>query len=297
VESQEALTLLRLAIAVIVLASASLLDWRTRKVSNAYWIVLSIAAMVLLPIQIVADDEQFEYLFVLVPIVAILSDVYLDTGGSSRMARFAPHSKYAVAIVSVVALGYAWLDIEYFQHLLAIPLMMMVIVVLYMADVIRGGADAKALMSLTMLFPFYPALADLPILRSDSTSVEVIMPFSFIVLINAAIVVVFVPLVFLAKNAAARELRFPQALLGYKLDCEHIEGKHVWLMERMDNGSHKIYARPQSKENLVSEVDALLKAGHRRIWVTPKIPFMIPLLISLFISTIVGNLLLLLIPL
>ncbi|MGQ9587291.1 MAG: A24 family peptidase C-terminal domain-containing protein [Thermoplasmata archaeon] len=279
------------------MVAASFLDWRTRKVSNSYWIVLSVIAVALLPVQIVADDEKLEYLIVLVPIAAILSDVYFDAKGDSKMVRFLPHLKYGVAIASVAVFGYMWIDTEYFQRLLAIPVMMLVMVVLYMADVIRGGADAKALLSLSILFPFYPTFRDFPILRADSLSAEVIMPFSFIVLINAAIIVVLLPLGFLLKNIARRELKFPHALLGYKVDCETIEGKHLWLMERIENGSHKVYARPKSDENLAAEVEALVKAGHKRVWVTPKIPFMIPLLISLFISTVIGNLLLLLIPL
>lgn len=296
-DSNEALTVLRLVFALAVLGYASVLDYRTRRVENKYWIFLSAAALVLFVAQVAADQQRPEYLLVLVPVIAVLSDVYWDAGEGTRLSRAAPGIKYGFAIASALVLAFVWAGEEYFLNLLAVPFMMLAIVVLYMLDVIRGGADAKALLALTILFPFHPKLASLPLIESDSSLAEVLFPFSFVVLVNAAILIAFVPLGFLARNAAAGDLRFPQALFGLREDLKQVRGRHAWLMERMDGGKHVLYTRPKQEEDLEKELDRLEEAGHTKVWITPKIPFLIPITVSLVLSTTVGNLILLLFPL
>jgi preflagellin peptidase FlaK len=205
--------------------------------------------------------------------------------------------KYAVAVSAVIALAYLWVDKAYFQHLLAVPVIMLAVVGMYMLDIIRGGADAKALMSLAILFPSYPIIGGLPVLLPETELATIVFPFAFVVLIAAAIIVaVVMPLVFLAVNIAARDLRFPNALFGRAMDLEEARGKHVWLMERVQDGSHMTYTRPRRDENLSKELDHLKSIGVSRVWVTPKIPFMVPMLAGILISATAGNLLLLLFP-
>ncbi len=285
---------LRVGIAFVVLAYASFKDLRERRVPNAPWIILAIIGLVLLPVQISADESSLEYALVVVPVLAILTDVYWDGREGSWAARYGPYMKYAIAIAAVIVLGYAWGTNSYFQYLLAVPIMMLFIVVLYMTDVIRGGADAKALLSLAILFPRYPSLGDLPWLDAAGGAGQLLFPFSLVILINAAIITALMALVFLAKNIAAGDRRFPQAFLGYRMETSRLKGKHVWLMERIENGTHSIYSRPRSEEDLEREVALLNQAGLTKVWITPKIPFIVPMLASLIFSAVVGNLLFLL---
>jgi preflagellin peptidase FlaK len=278
-----------LAPAVIVLAYASMLDWRTRRVPNVYWIALSLAGLALIPIQLLVDEMDLKYLLITVPILVILSDVYWSSEEGGPLDKYMPFAKYAVAAVAIVALAYLWGTDEYFQHFLALPIMMLFIVILYMLDIIRGGADAKALLSLTILFPFYPALGSLPFLHSDTPSAEIVFPFSFVILVTAAVVVVVLPLGFLAKNIASKDFEFPLAFVGYRMDSAKIGQNHVWLMERIQDGRHVSSTRTRRDEDLGKEVDALSKAGYKRIWVTPKIPFIVPITVSIVLSTVIGN--------
>lgn len=294
VESTETLSLVQFLVSFAILAYASILDWRTRKVPNVFWIALAAIAVALLCARIAVDDAPLEYLLVLVPIAAILSDVYLDTESEGTVARMAPILKYGMAVASVIVLAYMWGDDPYFQRLLAVPILMIVIVLMYMFDVIRGGADAKAFMSLAIMFPFYPVLGDLPLIQAEAELADLVFPFAFVVLVNAAIVVVFLPVVFLFKNLAAGEAAFPQAFVGYRMDAADAKGRFVWLMERMEDGKHVVYTRPRRNEDLEAELDLLVKAGHDRVWVTPKVPFIIPMTIGLVFSFVVGNLVFLL---
>jgi len=289
VDSSETLSLLRLAPAIIVLAYASVLDWRTRRVPNTYWIALSLVGLALIPIQLLVDEADPKFLLIMVPILVILSDVYW---GSEKgpLAKYMTVAKYAVAVVAIVALAYLWGTDGYFQHFLAVPIMMLLIVAMYMLDVIRGGADAKALLSLSILFPFYTVLGAFPILHSDAPSAEIIFPFSFVILSTAAVVVVVVlPLGFLAKNLASRDFQFPLAFLGYRMERAEIGKSHVWLMERIQDGRHVTSTRTRRDEDLGKEVEALFNAGYKRVWVTPKIPFIVPMTASVLLSTVIGN--------
>ena len=295
-DTGEAIAALGLVFAFSLLASCSVLDWRTRKVPNPYWIVLSLFGIVLLVIRILADEANAAYLLILLPILAILSDVYLEGEGDSFLVRIAPFLKYGMALVSIVLLAYAWGDDTYFQHLLAIPVVMMLIIILYMANVIRGGADAKALAALAIVFPFYPDIGELPVIAPASAEIEIFFPFTLTLLVNAAIIVAVLPLFFLLKNLAAGEFEFPQGLLGYKMNHNEVVGRHIWLMERMENGRITRFVTPKSNEDLAKEVELLAKAGKTRVWITPKLPFIVPITASIVLTAVIGGLLFLIIP-
>jgi preflagellin peptidase FlaK len=296
VDSAESINALRLVLSLSVLAYASFLDLRTRKVPNVYWIGLGVAGLGLILVQLYVDDMPIEYLLVFVPILAILADVYLGSEEETTRAKLTTFGKYALALGSILALAYQYGGDEYFQHLLAIPIIMLFVVVMYMLDIVRGGADAKALISLSILFPFYPAFGSLPFLHGETSAAETLLPFSFSILVNAAIIVALTPLVFLARNLSRKEFAFPLGLLGYKLDTAEIAKKHVWLMESIMDGKLVTHVRPRKQEDQKADIELLASSGYKRVWVTPKIPFILPMLVSLILTTVVGNILLLIFP-
>lgn len=293
-ESEEALAAIRLAAAVSVFAYASILDIRTRKVGNRFWMALSGLGIILLITQLLIDERPLEYALVAAPVLLILADIFIELKVEDSTARYVTILEYASAIVITIFLALEYGSDTYFQHLLGVPVMMLFVVVLYMMDAIRGGADAKALISISVLFPFYPAISSLPLLKAESADAEILFPFSFVVLVTAAIIVALAPLGFLVMNAIKRDFRFPQLLLGYKADADAVGSKHVWLMERVSAGRHVFYTRPKRDEDLARELQALKTAGHGRVWVTPKIPFIVPLFLGLLICALLGNPLLIL---
>lgn len=288
--SSDIVTVLRILISIGILAYASVLDWRTRKVGNAYWIALSIIGMVLIPVQIGIDERPWEYALILIPIVAILSDVYLDSGSEGRMAGAIPLAKYTIAVTSLVIIGYLWLDNSYFPYLFMVPVIMLFVVIMYALDLIRGGADAKALLALSIVFPTYPVIGSLPLINPE-TDVGLVMPFTFAVLVTAAIIVALLPIGFAVRNLAAREFRLPYGFLGYRMDIAVLKGRHVWLMENIEEGRLVMHTRPRRNEDLDKELELLKTTGVSRVWVTPKVPFIIPMTASLIFTVVVGNLL------
>jgi len=78
-------------------------------------------------------------------------------------------------------------------------------------------------------------------------------------------------------------------LLGYRMEVREARGKFVWPMEYLDGGERKIGLFPKGDERENDLLEELEKAGAERIWVTPKVPFLIPLTLSLLLSTLLGN--------
>ncbi|WP_222915655.1 A24 family peptidase [Natrinema sp. SYSU A 869] len=92
-----------------------------------------------------------------------------------------------------------------------------------------GGADAKALLVLAVLFPTFPEYAlgswTLP-LESPPT----IGTFSFTILTNAVLVGVVLPLVLAVRNAAAGRIA-PVMFVGWPISWERIPETHGRLLE------------------------------------------------------------------
>ena len=296
-DPSELISIVALAAATVTLCYASVLDVRTRRVPNKFWIFLSLLGVVLIPLRIAADEENLEYALILVPIGAVLLDIYHEAEGDSILVKSLPAMKYGVAVIATIALGALWIDDGYFRPFLAVPILMLVFVLMYMVDLIKGGADAKALVALAVLFPVVPSIGGLPLITPNDPIANVLFPFALGVLTDAAFLVIFLPILFLLRNLVARDVKFPQMFLGYRIDSSVEDPGFVWLMETVEDGRHRTYTRPKGGEDISSELRKLREHGVTRVWVTPKIPFIVPILGGLLFAASIGNIIFLLIGL
>ena len=98
-------------------------------------------------------------------------------------------------------------ELHNWYQLLFIPVIVVIVYALYYIGLLFGGADAKAIMSLSVLIPFWPDIYGLPVYPS-------IMPFVWTVFPNSIIVFILFPPAFLIYNALKREVELPFALFG-----------------------------------------------------------------------------------
>lgn len=172
-------------------------------------------------------------------------------------------------------------ELHNWYQLLFIPVIVVIVYALYYIGLLFGGADAKAIMSLSVLIPFWPDIYGLPVYPS-------IMPFVWTVFSNSIIVFILFPPAFLIYNALKREVELPFALFGYRMDTETAKKKFVWPLEKVDGGKKRLVLVPEDFD-CTEHIEELEKLGFKRIWVTPKVPFMVPLLAGLIISFTYGD--------
>lgn len=142
-----------------------------------------------------------------------------------------------------------------------------------------GGADAKALMVLAFLAPW------------PSPSAASLQP-ALDALANGSFLMLAMPLLMAAVNLARGQLAFPAMLLGRQVPIETARAAHVWPMEvvRADGRVGWRFWQRAGFESLDAEYDALAAAGRTQVWVTAKVPFLVPLAAGLALAWLWGNL-------
>jgi archaeal preflagellin peptidase FlaK len=287
---------IKMIIALAMLTMASVEDWRSREASDRYWMVIGGAGLVLLAWQIVSDDVDLLYLLLLVPVAVLFVDIFWDRKGMFEDGvNLLPLALYGLSVAILVAMVAMFYQDLYFWELMVVPIMIVVFILLFQFNVIKGGADAKALIALSIMFPTYPVAGPFPLIAVPFETAQFVLPFPLLILFNAALLTITVPVVLIAYNLAGRHMRFPAMLFGYPLPVQEAKGKFVWPMERVEDGEVKFSVFPGPSENVDEDLDRLSAAGVKEVWVTPKLPFLVPITVSLVFSFLVGNLFFLLI--
>ncbi|MFH1323224.1 MAG: A24 family peptidase C-terminal domain-containing protein [Methanobacteriota archaeon] len=160
-----------------------------------------------------------------------------------------------------------------------------------------GGADAKSLIVISVILPSYPAIHalgyDFPLNK------PLIDLFSFGILGNAVLLTVVVPLGLALYNISRMGLHIDNPLyifIGYKSRISDLADKHIKLIQSFEeeNGLVKFRFRRggvEINENVISELKNLSEKGliKDEVWVTPGLPFMIPITLGFFVAVFYGD--------
>ncbi len=291
------LDVLRVVIGVSFLAWAAALDVRTRRVRNAVWVAMGSAGLVLSVAQLVAERDPATMYLVLVPLASSFFPVFYGKELRDEQGwHVAPgHISAYGAGIAAATLGWSLLPEgelrARFLAFLAAAAMVVVFRAFYEVNLIRGGADAKALMAVALLVPTYPGIPGLPVLAIDPRlrgSMDLLFPFAFLVLLDAALAFVVAPLALLAYNVAKGDAKLPEALFGMRKPLDHLP-KFAWLMDRIIDGEHAVVLMPRRDQDRETEVAALRAAGFRSAWVTPQVPFVVAIAAGFFAAVLLGN--------
>lgn len=193
-----------------------------------------------------------------------------------------------VAGVGAVLLGIEWATTPAFwpiyqPALLAAGLVFALAIVGYATGLITGGADAKALASLAVLAP-------LPL--DPAWSVPLVSPFPLVLtsLTNGLLVALAVPLVLLVANLSRGDVDGARTFLAFRTDVDRVDHRVVWPLEYLDDeGTRRAAVTPGGVPQDAFDPDAMAQAGHERVWVSPKVPFLVPLWIGLIVAVLVGD--------
>ncbi len=286
----DVIPVVKVAIAFLVLLFAARSDWKTRMASDAYWIGLGGIGMFFLAVGIVLDGVSLLYLLFLVPLAVIFFGIFWERKGLFEDGiNPVPLGLYIASGVIIVALILMFWESDYLWKLMTILFMFGFIIVLYQFNVIKGGADAKALLALSVMLPSYPIIDPLPLISIPVELAQYAFPFSLLILFNAALLTAVIPVGMFFYNLSKGSRKMPVMFFGYKMAVSDARKKFVWPLEYVVEGRRKVTLFPKNMDSYEGVYDELEKSGADTIWVTPKIPFLIPITISILASTIVGN--------
>lgn len=291
-----AIDIMRVVLGLAFLIYASYTDLKIRKVKNLVWLLMGLTGGVFLLLQLFLEKRSWEYYLILVPVGILFVSMFIEHeplyDKDTKVINFKLFGLYIIGILVVIYQLFNLSGETSFYKLLTIPILIIFFFVLYQLRILHGGADAKAMMAIAILMPFYPYFFNFPIIKLSpermASAMELFFPFAFLVLMNSVLFVIWAFLAFLFYNSAKRDFGFPEMLLGYKIDIREVEKKFVWPMERIVKGERVMVLFP--KRNDDESLEKLKELGVKRIWVTPKMPFILFLTAGFMISAFIGNL-------
>ncbi|HKZ47935.1 MAG TPA: A24 family peptidase C-terminal domain-containing protein, partial [Thermoplasmata archaeon] len=291
----------RLVAGAALLAAASVQDWRTRRIDDRYWVALGSLGLALFAAESVLEGARWEHYLIFVPAAILFyatffgEELLTEEGFRFRPVRIA---LFTAALLALLLEGFLLLptaDAGIFLQDLTIPVMIAVALLFYLTGLLHGGADVKALMAITLLVPRYPGIDGFPLLESalDPRLVGVLSiayPFSLVALTNAALAFVVAPLGMLVHNARRGSVRFPHALVGYRVPVDRVP-RFAWVMERIEGGRRVTVFFPRRGWDREEALRSLREAGAQDVWVMPQIPFLIPMTAGFLVAFLLGNVL------
>ena len=163
-----------------------------------------------------------------------------------------------------------------------------------------GGADAKVLMVISLIIPTFPRItlgtAMLPL-----NGVPFIDLFAFSVFGNSVILTVIVPIGLFLYNLIrnpAESLRRPYYMfIGYIMPISKLEKGHFRMIDSYSSTGNGIkfgFSRSGTEltSEVISELKGYLKEGKVKdgVWITPGLPFMIPITAGFITAVVFGDL-------
>lgn len=287
----------RIVCGVLMLGVASYTDFRSRKVPDDIWMVASVVAFIFIAGEILLSGVSLLYLLVLVPIVALLLDVldYYEIL-EKRIGRDLFWPAMAAGLAATVALLALIPWDARLLSLLMVPGFILLAYLFYATRLLHGGGDAKAFVAIAMLHPLWPSFMALPLVQPTSR-IAVAAPYGFVFFVlfyaSLASVLYFTPRNLL-RNSRDPEAKAPFSTraLGHRMKVADAKNAYVWPMEVVRDGKVVRRTRP-GDDDPKEEFEKLEKAGVKVAWVTPKIPFMVPLAVGYVVAVVLGNAILL----
>ena len=215
-------------------------------------------------------------------LIILLYASYTDVG-----TRKASNMLWVIMAITgsiLIAIQYFNPGFENLYILIFIPIMFGLVYLLFQLGLVFGGADAKALMAIAILVPTQPQISQIPIWGQSY------MPAAWTIFSNSLILFLAIPFGMFIYNVFKRNIKFPYCLLGYRMKISKARNKFVWPLEKLVDGKKKFAYMPKGYET-EEEFDEFEKNNIDEIWVTPKIPFMIPLLAGFICAFVLGDIL------
>ncbi|MGA1819470.1 MAG: A24 family peptidase C-terminal domain-containing protein [Thermoplasmatota archaeon] len=297
-ETLQMISAAKMAAVLITLAGSSIMDLKYRRIPDRFWLLMVLGAGPLTVWEMYlrgADESPISFLSLLLPLAGILFVLYgypeLKEALKGKLVDIFFFLFYLAAAAGGL-LAFFLGDRELFVEIGVSFVFMLIYFALYSVPIggtriIHGGADAKCLIALSALFPWY--VLDIPFqtgpfyeILGDIPAMARIFPVSLSVLFNAAVVTALAMFIILpVRNIIKGEFSL-YSFTGYNMNVDDLKGAHVWVVIEKDGKKEK-------KDPTEKLIKRLWKDGVKRVRVSPKIPFILSLTAGFVIHMVIGN--------
>ncbi len=274
--------LLRFCVAIPFFIYASYLDLKERLISTWIWLLLGTIAFA---INFYIIGTELWAVVSLIIAMFIFYEWFFEWEGKEKLIIKTLNVLTVPILIYITYLNPALVTLT------LISFLMLFFKVLYTTKIVKGRADARAMMTIAVLQPTYPHYdlfgVHLPILVPKYVEIaQITFPFVFIVLLYSGVGALFFIIGMAIRNALRGDIGFPEMFIGYRMDLDKVPHKHVWLMERIENDEHVLYIHP--RDHTEEDIEKLKKRGISKVWVQPKIPYVVFITAGVFAAYILG---------
>lgn len=269
-------------ITTVMMVFAAISDWKTREASDTYWVVIIIAGAILFACMVADSDCGAVGYLMVVSIILILVDLvcYRECSVIVDIILY-----LVIAVTAIVPVAMLWGE-DIVKAFLPAVVIYTAMIMMYFTGIVRGGADAKATIAIAFAVPAYPVFGDLPIIATPiGGTMEFIVP-AFSVLLIASFLAVFITPAYAIINLLRGDTEMPNMLAGCRMPLDKVKVSHVWPMYDYEDG---VRVKRLAGFDDPDVIDRLREHGEDIVWVTPMIPFLVPIAAALTIILIIGN--------
>ena len=309
----------RVAVLLLGMGWAAWMDHKTRRVVNEHWIVWAKPAIFIWALDLMVQGADWTIYLTASAVIAYASvsvfgrPTIKDALNGSWMDRTFLFW-YAVSTVGLVAgalqyqtttplevvldegdaLGMLWWKTA------SLLLVVLFIDLAWRLRLLHGGADAKALMWVTLVFPTWAAV---PLPFSDMAEVSVIaLPVSIALLIWGGLAFLLIPVVMLVLNFKRGDVRsigdLRLAWHASMMSLEDVPHRHVWMLTdtmAMPDGELRVVhatrapRKTPTDEALADHLARLSTLGVAKVWVSHKMPLLVFLFPAVLPLVLLGD--------
>ncbi len=306
----------RMGVLILCMGWAAWFDHKERRVSNEHWMVWTKPIVFIWSLDLLIQGPHWSVWFTASALLAYASGSVIgrptmkDARQGNRIDQIVS-LWYLLSVIGLVAgalrfmevspldvlIGEATMEATLWWSYIGALFTLFVINLAWRFRFIHGGADAKALMWVTLLFPSW---GEVPV-HSDTAMDEIVLhlPPSLSLLIWGGFLFVLIPIILLLRNIATGSVRnvsdIFMAWMSLSVPLATVRDRHVWILsDTMDMPSgetvliHKKRAprRTPTDEEMNDHIKRLEEIGAERIWVSLKLPlllFLFPAILPLWL--------------
>jgi hypothetical protein len=295
----------RVGVLLLGMGLAAWMDHKNRRVPNEHWIVWAKPAIFLWALDLMVQGADWTIYLTAFGVVAYAS-VAVFGRATLRDARAGSGIDRVFLLWYVVsAVGFVFGAIKYqtttpldvilgdgdalgilWWKTASVFLVIFIIDLTWRMRLLHGGADAKALMWVALVFPSWVTVPT-P-LSSVMSETVVALPVAIALLMWGGLAFLFIPLIMLIVNVkkgalrSLKDLRF--AWHATQIPLNEVMQRHVWMLTGtmvLPNGEHQVIHRTRaprrtpSPEELQEQIHALEELDVERVWVSLKMPLLV----------------------